>query len=165
MPNSNEKEVIKVLMVCLGNICRSPTAHGVFQHRINLHNLENSILVDSAGTSSWHVGASPDRRAANAAKARGYSLDNLRARQVTASDFHEFDYILAMDYDNLIELKARCPDVCEDKLELFLSYSEREDKVVPDPYHSGKDGFELVLDMVEEASDRLIAQLIERHFS
>ena len=165
MPTTDDRDLIKVLMVCLGNICRSPTAHGVFQHRIERHNMQDKIQVDSAGTGSWHIGDKPDRRSTQAAKARGYELDRLRARQVSARDFHEFDYILAMDYDNLSALQARCPDIYEDKLDLFLSYSEREDKVVPDPYYSGVDGFELVLDMVEEASDRLITQLISRHFS
>jgi protein-tyrosine phosphatase len=163
MSNPEQQNVIKVLMVCLGNICRSPTAHGVFQQRIANHNLQDKIKVDSAGTGSWHIGSSPDHRATEVARGRGYALDELRARQVEASDFHEFDYILAMDYDNLRALQARCPDIYEDKLDLLLSYSERQDKVVPDPYYSGQDGFELVLDMVEEASDQLLAHIRMRH--
>ena len=165
MSDQGEQDVIKVLMVCLGNICRSPTAHGVFQQRIDNSNLQHKIKVDSAGTGDWHVGAGPDHRAADAAKKRGYSLDSLKARQVNANDFQEFDYILAMDYENLRDLQAKCPDVCEDKLDLFLAYSDRQDKVVPDPYYSGQHGFELVLDMIEEASDKLLAQIISRHFS
>ncbi|MBL4820961.1 MAG: low molecular weight phosphotyrosine protein phosphatase [Gammaproteobacteria bacterium] len=165
MSSSDEITVIKVLMVCLGNICRSPTAHGVFQQRINSHNLQNRIMVDSAGTGDWHIGQSPDHRAASAAKARGYPLDDLRARQVQAADFHEYDYILAMDHENLSELKASCPEDCQHKLALFLSYSDREEEVVPDPYYSGDDGFELVLDMVEEASDNLLNELVRRHLN
>ena len=155
--------MIRVLMVCLGNICRSPTAHGVFQQRIQGKDLQHRILVDSAGTGSWHIGDPPDRRAAKAASARGYQLDQLVARQVQPQDFLEFDYLLAMDRDNLASLHSQCPQTSSCRIELFLDYSDRAEKEVPDPYYSGVGGFELVLDMVEEASDRLLETLIQRH--
>ena len=153
----------RVLMVCLGNICRSPTAHGVFEQRIQSNNLQDRILVDSAGTGSWHIGEPPDRRSTKAAQERGYRLDHLLARQVKPHDFLQFDYLLAMDRDNLASLQAQCPTDANCRIELFLDYSDRAESEVPDPYYSGVDGFELVLDMVEEASDRLLETLVRRH--
>lgn len=162
--NSQDGKV-RVLMVCLGNICRSPTAHGVFQRCIQDRNLQDRIVVDSAGTGSWHIGSAPDRRAAAAAAGRGYRLDHLKARQVDDADYYQFDYLLAMDHDNLASLQAQRPHNTDCHVELFLDYSEREERAVPDPYYSGGDGFELVLDMVEEASERLLESLISRHLS
>ena len=150
-------------MVCLGNICRSPTAHGVFQQRIQASNLQDWVIVDSAGTGSWHVGAPPDHRSARAAKARGYDLDHLVARKVQFADFYEFDYLLAMDQDNLASLLELRPENTHCRIELLLDYSDRAEKEVPDPYYAGTDGFELVLDMVEEAADQLLHRLVERH--
>lgn len=161
---NSQDGVVRILMVCLGNICRSPTAHGVFQKRVVDSNLQDKIVVDSAGTGSWHIGESPDRRSTEAALSRGYRLDQLIARQVEAWDFHKFDYLLAMDRDNLTALQAQRPSDSNCRIELFLEYSNRGEIEVPDPYYSGVDGFELVLDMVEEASDRLLATLIQRHF-
>jgi len=161
--NAENREVVKVLMVCLGNICRSPTAHGIFQERINKANLQTHITVDSAGTGSWHIGSCPDSRAIAAAGRRGYELAHLRARQVNPDDYIEFDYILAMDRDNLRNMQSECPGQHKNKLQLLLDYSDRKDKEVPDPYYSGGDGFELVLDMVEEAIDTLLQHLITRH--
>ncbi|MBT8147282.1 MAG: low molecular weight phosphotyrosine protein phosphatase [Gammaproteobacteria bacterium] len=155
---------MRILMVCLGNICRSPTAHGVFHKRVLDRNLQNKIVVDSAGTGSWHIGKGPDPRSTKAALSRGYQLSHLLARQVEARDFQQFDYLLAMDRDNLTALQAQCPQDSNCRIELFLEYSNRAEVEVPDPYYSGVDGFELVLDMVEEASDRLLETLIQRHF-
>ena len=160
---NSQDGVIRFLMVCLGNICRSPTAHGVFQQRIQDRDLHSRIIVDSAGTGNWHIGEGPDRRAAEAALARGYQLSHLVARQVEPQDFQHFDYLLAMDHDNLAALQALCPQASNCRIELFLDYSDRPEVEVPDPYYSGVDGFELVLDMVEEASDRLLETLIQRH--
>jgi len=155
---------IGVLLVCLGNICRSPTAHSVLQQRIDARNLQDSIRVDSAGTGDWHVGKPPDHRTTRAARARGYRLEDLVARQVREADFFDFDYLLAMDRDNLADLEARRPADADCQIQLFLDYSQRPEVEVPDPYNSGSEGFELVLDMVEEAADRLLAALVERHF-
>lgn len=162
-PLNSKDGKIRVLMVCLGNICRSPTAHGVFQQCIEDNKLQDRILVDSAGTGSWHTGSSPDRRSARAARARGYRLDHLVARKVELHDFYEFDYLLAMDRDNLADLQAQRPDNTDCRIELFLDYSDRTESEVPDPYNKGADGFELVLDMVEEASDSLLETLVRRH--
>jgi len=155
---------VKILMVCLGNICRSPTAHGVFQQRIEARDLSDHFFVDSAGTGSWHIGEGPDRRTAKAARARGYELDHLVARQVHDADFYEFDYLLAMDEDNLAHLKERQPPNSEARVELFLSYGKSDQRAVPDPYYSGVDGFETVLDLVEDATDHLLDALLARHF-
>jgi len=155
--------MVRVLMVCLGNICRSPTAHGVFQQRVQQRDLQDRILVDSAGTGNWHIGEAPDRRTAKAASARGYQLDHLVARQVQLQDFLDFDYLLAMDRENLASLQAQRPGTSDCRIELFLDYSDRVENEVPDPYYSGVDGFELVLDMVEEAADRLLETLVQRH--
>jgi len=163
MPLNSQDGSIRVLMVCLGNICRSPTAHGVFQQRVQESKLQERILVDSAGTGSWHIGESPDRRTAKAASARGYQLDHLVARQVESQDFLDFDYLLAMDRDNLAALRDQRPPDANCRIELFLDYSNHAENEVPDPYYSGVDGFELVLDMVEEASERLLEALIQRH--
>ena len=162
-PLNSQDGKVRVLMVCLGNICRSPTAHGVFQQRIQASNLQDWIIVDSAGTGGWHVGAPPDRRSARAAKARGYELEHLVARKVQFADYYEFDYLLAMDEDNLASLLELQPENTNCRIELFLEYSDRADREVPDPYYAGADGFELVLDMVEEAADQLLQCLVERH--
>lgn len=161
---NSQDGVIRILMVCLGNICRSPTAHGVFQKRLEDRNLQDKIVVDSAGTGNWHIGKSPDLRSTKAALSRGYLLSNLVARQVEAKDFEQFDYLLAMDRENLTALQAQCPQDSNCRIELFLEYSNRGEIEVPDPYYSGVDGFELVLDMVEEASDRLLETVVQRHF-
>ncbi len=155
---------IQVLMVCLGNICRSPTAQGVFEARIQQRQLAEHILVDSAGTSGWHIGELPDARSRKAAQRRGYDLSQQRGRQVTVQDFHDFDYILAMDRQNLQALKAICPDGFSGHLGLFLEFSRKQSYLeVPDPYHGGSEGFELVLDLIEEAADGLLADILEKH--
>ena len=146
-----------VLFVCLGNICRSPTAHGVLQHMVGARGLGSLLRVDSAGTGDWHVGEPPDARTRRAAAARGYDLSALRARQVTVADFARFDHILAMDRANLAELRRLRPAGFRGELDLFLRYATRDDVLeVPDPYHGGARGFEEVLDLVEDAAEGLL---------
>ena len=154
---------VRVLFVCLGNICRSPTAHGVFQQLVIKRGFEQIIRVDSAGTGDWHIGRQPDRRSAAAALVRGYDLDTLRARQVSARDFHEHDYILAMDEQNLRDLQALRPADFRGELGLFLTYGSLGLREVPDPYHGESDAFEHVLDLVEDAAEGLLNTLIRRH--
>lgn len=156
---SKRAKPIKVLMVCLGNICRSPTAHAVFYQRVADASLSDVIEVDSAGTGNFHIGEKPDKRARHAAKERGYDLSGLRARQVKASDFEKFDYILAMDDNNLRDLIAQCPTELRHKVQLFMEFADNIDLSVPDPYYSGVDGFQLVLNLVEEASDGLLEHI------
>jgi protein-tyrosine phosphatase len=150
---------MKVLFVCMGNICRSPTAEGVFRHIASEAGLIDRLTVDSAGTHAYHTGEPPDRRARVAAERRGYSLDQIRARRVRDSDFEEFDLILAMDRDNLANLKAASEDTHHGKIRLFLDYSSGPEDEVPDPYYGGVVGFERVLDLIEEASRRLAADI------
>ncbi len=155
---------VGVLFVCLGNICRSPTAHGVFQSQVAEQGLADAIEVDSCGTGGWHVGHAPDRRAAAAARNRGYDLDGLRARQVSASDFQRFDYILAMDQMNLADLEAMRPNAFDGPLGLFLDFAPGVRTVeVPDPYYGGEDGFSEVLDLVEAASNGLLEEICRAH--
>ena len=145
--------MVKVLFVCLGNICRSPTADGVMRKLVADAHLTDHIQVDSAGTASWHTGRAPDPRTVAAARERGFDLSPLRARQVTRDDFAEFDYILAMDNANLADLKGLKPVDYSGHLGLFLGFGEQQQlREVPDPYHGGSDGFELVLDLVEDAA-------------
>ena len=151
---------IGVLFVCLGNICRSPTAEGVFRKRVADAGMSDIIRVDSAGTHAYHTGEPPDRRAILAAQKRGVDLSDIRARRIAVSDFESFHFVLAMDDSNLRNLRELCPDAYADRLRLFLDFSgaagERE---VPDPYYGGALGFERVLDLVEEAADGLLQSL------
>ena len=148
---------VRVLFVCLGNICRSPTAHGVFEELARSRAPDLSLEVDSCGTGGWHVGEPPDRRATAAAVRRGYDLSRLRARQFQADDFQRFDYILAMDHTNLGDLEALRPAGYEGHLGLFLAFAEGVSELeVPDPYYGDGDGFALVLDLVEAASSGLL---------
>lgn len=149
----------KVLFVCLGNICRSPTAHGVFREIVVRQGLAEQIAIDSAGTAAYHVGNPPDSRSAACALRRGYDLSDLRARQAIAADFQRFDYILAMDEQNLSELQSICPADYPGYLGLFLEFSPGGEREVPDPYYGGPEGFDHVLDLVEEASRGLLAQI------
>jgi len=149
--------MVKVLFVCTGNICRSPTAEGVFRALVEREGLADRVSVESAGTHAYHVGEPPDLRSTEAARRRGIELKDLRARQVKPEDFHRFDLILAMDRSHYGILLGRCPPERQDGLALFLSYApalERQD--VPDPYYGGPDGFEAVLDMVEAGSAGLL---------
>lgn len=147
---------IRVLMVCLGNICRSPTAHAVFRARVADAGLSENILVDSAGTGNYHIGAKPDKRARTAARQRGYDLSGMRARQVQVSDFETFDYVLAMDDNNLRDLLVICPEPHRHKVRLFMEFADNNSLSVPDPYYSGDDAFQLVLNLAEEASAALL---------
>jgi protein-tyrosine phosphatase len=147
----------KVLFVCLGNICRSPTADGIFRELVAQAKLDQKIIVDSAGTSNWHPGKAPDPRTTAAARKRGYDLSVLRARQVKVQDFDEFDFILAMDEANLADLQRMKPAHFSGHLGLFLEFAQRLDyREVPDPYYGGGEGFELVLDLVEDAAQGLL---------
>lgn len=144
---------IKVLFVCMGNICRSPTAEGVFNKLLSDLGTENRFFVDSAGTHAYHVGESPDARAQQTARNRGVQLSNIRARKVSFSDFEQFDHILAMDGDNYQILMDASPSEHQHKIKLFLEYATKsEENNVPDPYYGGANGFEHVFDLVEEAS-------------
>ena len=149
-----------VLFVCLGNICRSPTAEGVFRAVAHREGLADRILTASAGVGDWHVGSPPDRRAVQAAHRRGYDLSALRARQIERADFERFGWIFAMDRSVLAELEARRPEDFGGHLGLYLDLAPglglRE---VPDPYYGGPEGFEHVLDLVEAASGALIEKL------
>ena len=151
---------VSVLFVCMGNICRSPTAHGVFQKIVEEQGLDEVILIDSAGTHAYHVGEPPDRRSQVAASARGYDLSQLRARQVSHQDFYEHDYLLAMDKANLELLEQNCPAEFEHKLKLFMEFAPQCGvNEVPDPYYGGAQGFEYVLDLIEAASKGLIEDI------
>lgn len=150
-------EKTKILLVCMGNICRSPTAEGVLRTMIALEGLEHRFELDSAGTHGYHEGEPPDLRTRQAAAHRGYDLSRLRARQVRESDFIRFDLILAMDRNNLALLRRACPPGYREKLGLYLDYAEGIDiSEVPDPYYGGPEGFEQVLDLVEAAARGLI---------
>lgn len=148
-----------LLFVCMGNICRSPTAEGVFRHMATDAGIVESLTVDSAGTHAYHVGEPPDRRSREAAARRGYALDTIRARRVTAADFERFDLILAMDRLNLETLRAASDATQHAKLRLFLDYGSSPESEVPDPYYGGATGFERVLDLVEDASESLLAEI------
>jgi len=146
-------EKIKVLFVCMGNICRSPTAEGVFAKLLKERDLEASFTIDSAGTHAYHIGEAPDLRAQKAALDRGVELTHLRARKVIMGDFEDFDFLLAMDDDNFAALSNACPDQYKNKIKYFLDYAPQlGTRIVPDPYYGGKYGFERVLDLIEEAS-------------
>jgi protein-tyrosine phosphatase len=153
-------DVTRVLFCCLGNICRSPTAHGVFAAMVAERGLADMIEVDSCGTGSWHVGEPADRRAAAEAARRGYDLSALRARQVRPEDFDYFDYILAMDRSNLTDLRAMRPPRFSGHLGLFLDFADgAREREVPDPYYGGDAGFSHVLDLVETASEGLLREI------
>lgn len=154
---------VRVLFVCLGNICRSPTAEAVFRHQVRAAGLEQRVHIDSAGTSDYHEGYPPDDRARVAAGRRGYDMEGLRARQVSAKDFHEFHYLLAMDRTNLSDLRRLAPQEHAHKARLFMDFSEAyRGHAVPDPYYGGAQGFERVLDMLEDAARGLLAEIRER---
>ena len=151
---------INILFVCMGNICRSPTAEGVFTDLVAKNNLTKRFNIDSAGTHAYHVGEAPDLRAQKAARDRGVELKHLRARQVVHSDFTEFDYILVMDADNYTLVESACPIEYKHKIAYFLDYApEFNTREVPDPYYGGAYGFDRVLDMAEAASAGLLATL------
>ena len=157
------RKPVNVLFVCLGNICRSPTAEAVFRERVIAAGLEEQIRIDSAGTGDWHIGRAPDPRTREAAARRGYQMDSLRARQVGPQDFYEFDVVLAMDNANLADLQAMQPADVTVTLGRFLDYaSGAAVSEVPDPYYGGEDGFDQVLDLIEGGADGLLDALRER---
>ena len=159
--------MIRILFVCLGNICRSPSAEGVFRDVLKRDGLEGGgalIDVDSAGTAGWHVGKPPDSRAIKAAARRGIDISGYRARQVGRDDFFSFDYLLAMDSMNLEALEASRPSKARAKTALFLSYApDAEVRDVPDPYYGGPQQFDFVLDLLEAGSHGLLASLRAEH--
>ena len=151
---------LSVLMVCTGNICRSPTAEGVMRHVAKKRGLGDRVRVASAGTHDYHVGESPDPRTLKHASERGYDLSAQRAAQVSNADFHKFDYILAMDRGHLRVLRSMAPPGSKAKLGLFLEASGKwKGEDVPDPYYGGVEGFEQVLDMAEEAAERWLDRI------
>jgi protein-tyrosine phosphatase len=153
------KASVRVLMVCLGNICRSPTAHIVFAQRVLEAGLQERVRVDSAGTGDWHIGHPPDARSQTAAAQRGYDMSALRARQVRARDFQDFDLLLAMDENNLRDLQRLAPPEHRHKLRLFMDFADLEERSVPDPYYGEAQDFQRVLDLVETAADGLLRHL------
>ena len=159
---------LRVLMVCMGNICRSPTAEAVLRHKLAQTGLDALVEVDSAGTIGSHVGSPPDDRSQSHALRRGYKLNHLRARKVQQSDFHQFDLILAMDWDNLAALQKNCPGVeAQSKLRRLTEFIPARSpllgrEVVGDPYYGGPEGFEAVLDLVESACEGLVDHLHQR---
>jgi protein-tyrosine phosphatase len=155
---------IAVLFVCMGNICRSPTAHGVFESLVKSNGLSDVIQVDSAGTHAYHVGEPPDTRSQQTAIAHGVDLSYQRARRAEREDFQRFDYVLAMDRDNYRNLKAICPKNLEQRLHLFMDFAkEMNEQEVPDPYYGGKGGFERVYNMVQAAADGLLEDIRSRY--
>ena len=156
--------VKKVLFVCLGNICRSPAAEGIFKKKIKERDLENFFFVDSAGTGSWHVGNLADPRMRETALSRGIELTS-RSRQIEENDLHEFDHILVIDQDNFDDVQSLtkdCMDSVNSKIKLILSYSKNSQLVeVPDPYYGGQNGFDKVLDLLDDAIDGLIYSLMD----
>ena len=152
-----------VLFVCMGNICRSPTAEGVFRHFVEKEGLTSEIEIDSAGTHAYHVNEPADRRASAAAERRGYSLDSIRARRVDTSDFERFDYIVAMDRDNLSLLQSQSDEEHQEKIRLFLEFASGTEDEVPDPYYGSPADFELVLDLVEGGARDLLEHIRSEH--
>ncbi|MDO8810849.1 MAG: low molecular weight protein-tyrosine-phosphatase [Gallionella sp.] len=160
------KNNVAVVFVCMGNICRSPTAEAVFRHYVENAGLAGKILIDSAGTHDYHIGDAPDFRAQRAALQRGYDMSGLRGRQVEEGDFHRFDYMLAMDRANLGILQRLAPPASDAQVQLFLEYAKHHaEREVPDPYYGGAEGFERVLDMVEDAAEGLLQHIRQRHLN
>lgn len=152
--------MIKVLFVCLGNICRSPTAEGVFRHLAQKQKLEKFLEIDSAGTHAYHVDSPPDERAQAACARRGIDISHLRGRRATTDDIRQFDYVLAMDNENYENLLAICPAEHRSKIRLFMEFApHRTEKEVPDPYFGGASGFDRVLDMIEDAAQGLLEDI------
>ena len=156
---------MNVLFVCLGNICRSPSADGMLRKKLAEHGLDEKVTVDSAGTGDWHIGKAPDQRSQAAAAARGYAISNLRARQVVAEDFDKFDYVLAMDKSNIENMKEFMPSgKVRTQPELILERFGNDKSImeVPDPYYGGEEGFQTVLDLLETACDNLVLELKQK---
>jgi len=156
----NELGELRILVVCLGNICRSPMAHGVLMRKLERAGLGDRVHVDSAGTGDYHIGKGPDTRARMAAGARGYDISQLRARQVEPVDFHLYDLVLAADKANLSDLLALAPGAPErNKVRLLLAYGGQGREEVPDPYEGDWNDFALALDLIEDAADGLVAAI------
>ena len=156
--------MVRVLFVCLGNICRSPLAQGVFEDVLRREGLEGEVSVDSAGTGAWHVGSPPDERALSAASLRGVDISSQRARRIDPEDCQNFDYVLTMDEENYRAVAGLCRGSAV--VRPFLDFAtDSPETAVPDPYYGGPDGFERVLDLVEEASEGLLEDIRERHLS
>jgi protein-tyrosine phosphatase len=155
---------MRILFCCMGNICRSPTAEGMFRQMLAVHAPQLQIEMDSAGTHDYHVGDPPDRRAIAAAKRRGIDLSALRARVVSTEDFAHYDLILAMDEENLRELKRRAPQAHHERIRLIMDFAPHApSRWVPDPYYGGERGFEEVLDLLEEAANGFVQEMLNRH--
>jgi protein-tyrosine phosphatase len=156
--------MVRVLFVCMGNICRSPLAQGVFEDVLRREGLEGEVSVDSAGTGAWHVGSPPDERALGAASLRGVDISSQRARRIKPEDCQNFDYVLTMDEENYRAVAGLCRGSAV--VRPFLDFAaDSPETAVPDPYYGGPDGFEHVLDLVEEASEGLLEDIRERHLS
>jgi len=156
--------MVKVLFVCMGNICRSPTAHGMFRALVEKEGLSQAIEIDSAGTHAYHVGSAPDRRAQATAQERGIDISDLVARRVEPDDFDLFDFVVAMDQDNYMSLSEICPDQHVDKIYMFMDFADHmRTREVPDPYYGGPSGFDRVFDLVEAASEGLLQEIRQRH--
>ncbi len=154
---------LKVLFVCMGNICRSPTAEGVFRHKALEHRLGDLLVIDSAGTHNFHPNSPPDPRSQAHALRRGYDLSQLKARAVEPRDFEYFDLLLTMDWDNRALLEERCPEQFRHKIKGFAEFlTVSPATVIADPYYSAEEGFEQVLDLIEEASSGLIEFVLKR---
>lgn len=162
---SESHTVIKVLFVCTGNICRSPTADGIFKAMVGKAGMNDTVKVDSCGLSGYHAGEQADPRSREMAASRGYDLSPIRSRKITSHDYSEFDYILAMDDGHLADMQNQCPAQYRHKLELFLDYhpKNRKGQSVPDPYYGGANGFKSVFDMIEETSDALLTHIMDKH--
>lgn len=155
---------MKILFVCMGNICRSPTAEGVFRAKLKARHLDDKVMVDSAGTHNHHPHSPPDARSQSHALRRGYDLSDLRARSVEDRDFEAFDLLITMDWDNRALLEERCPPQHLHKLRGFAEFLKTSPaSVIPDPYYGGDPGFEHVLDLIEEASDGLIGWITQKY--
>jgi len=159
-----EVEKVHVLFVCLGNICRSPLAEGVFRHLVAGKGLDQHFLIDSAGTSSWHVGSPPDERGREAALRAGFDIGEQRARKISDRDFEHFHYILAMDQTNLRNLRGRAPEPHQGKIDFLLNYSSSGILEVPDPYYGGVEGFKDCLALIREGAEGLLETLEIKHF-
>ncbi len=161
--------MIKILFVCLGNICRSPTAEGVLRHKLGQNGIRDgyleNIFIDSAGTGAYHIGELPDKRSRQTARKYGVNLDEIRARQLTRQDFTDFDYILAMDMDNIRNMKAICPPDQQHKIKLFMEYAEDCPGIteVPDPYTGGIEGFDRVFDFIDRGNNGFLKYLFTHY--
>jgi len=152
----------KELFVCMGNICRSPTAHAVMQHKVEQAGLQQQIIIDSAGTHAYHVGNKSDARSRAKAKSKGIDMEYVRARKISINDYDEFDYILAMDQDNLELIEYYAPEDHSADVRLFLDFASTDEQTVPDPYYGGAAGFEHVFQLVDAGCDALIEHIRQR---